>query len=55
MVTRRRWVMVTIRTVLGLVAVAASAGRTPADEGGLTFFGWSDQHVAVNGDGTTRA
>jgi hypothetical protein len=51
MVTRRRWVTVTIRTVLSLLAVAASAGRTHADEGGLTFFGWSDQHVAVNGDG----
>ncbi len=51
MVTRRRWVTVTIRTVLSFLAVAASAGRTHADEGGLTFFGWSDQHVAVNGDG----
>jgi len=36
---------------LSLFAVTASAGRTHADEGGLTFFGWSDQHVAVNGDG----
>jgi hypothetical protein len=51
MVARGRWVTVTIRTVWSLLAVAASAGRTHADEGGLTFFGWSDQHVAVNGDG----
>jgi hypothetical protein len=51
MVARGRWITVTIRTVLSLLAVAASAGRTYADEGGLTFFGWSDQHVAVNGDG----
>ena len=51
MITRRRWITMTIRTVLSLLAVAASAGRTHADEGGLTFFGWSDQHVAVNGDG----
>jgi hypothetical protein len=51
MITRRRWITMTIRTVLGFLAVAASAGRTHADEGALTFFGWSDQHVAVNGDG----
>lgn len=51
MVTRRRWVTAAIRTVLSLLAVTASAGRTHADEAGLTFFGWSDQHVAVNGDG----
>lgn len=51
MVARGRWITVTIRTVLSLLAVAASAGRTHADEGGLTFFGWSDQHVAVNGEG----
>ena len=51
MMTSRRWIKMTIRTVLSLLAVAASAGRTHADEGGLTFFGWSDQHVAVNGDG----
>ena len=51
MIARRRWVAVTIRTVFGLIVVGASTGRTHADEAGLTFFGWSDQHVAVNGDG----
>ncbi len=51
MFARRRWVATTICTVFGLLAVAASAGRTCADEAGLTFFGWSDQHVGVNGDG----
>jgi len=51
MITKRGWITMTIRTVLSLLAAAASAGRTNADEAGLTFFGWSDQHVAVNGDG----
>ncbi len=51
MIARRRWGTETISTVFSLMLLAAPAGRTHADEAGLTFFGWSDQHVAVNGDG----
>lgn len=51
MVTRRRWATVATGMVLSLLAATVSAGRTYAGEAGLTFFGWSDQHVAVDGDG----
>ena len=34
-----------------LFTAAVCGGRARGDEAGLTFFGWSDQHVAVNGDG----
>lgn len=51
MVTRRRWATVATGMVLSLSAATGSAGRTYAGEAGLTFFGWSDQHVAVDGDG----
>jgi hypothetical protein len=50
MLAGQRWVA-TICAVVCLVVAAAFAGQTPAEEAGLTFFGWSDQHVAVNGDG----
>lgn len=33
-----------------LVAAAGTANRAAADEVGLTFFGWSDQHVQTDGN-----
>jgi hypothetical protein len=51
MIAKPRWLGMTIRTVLCLMVVTASVVPTCAEEAGLTFFGWSDQHVAVNGDG----
>lgn len=37
--------------VVGLMAAATCAALADAEEVGLTFFGWSDQHVPTNGDG----
>ena len=48
---RRAWTATAIGTVLGLAWAAAATGRTHAADAGLTFFGWSDQHVATSGDG----
>ena len=40
------------RTLLAaLLTVLLAAGGLWAEEGGLTFFGWSDQHVPVDGNG----
>src|SRR5437762_111448 len=38
--------------VLALFAVAVSVGlaQTINDDAGLTFYGWSDQHIDVSGD-----
>jgi len=41
-----RWLSVGI--VLGIMG--GFAPLCPAEESGLTFFGWSDQHVKTNGD-----
>ncbi|MBM4093765.1 MAG: hypothetical protein FJ276_30810 [Planctomycetes bacterium] len=51
MFAQYRCVATTMRIVSGLVVATAVGGRLCADEAELTFFGWSDQHVAVNGDG----
>lgn len=44
----RRWFAVAIF----LISVFCWATSGSAGEPDLTFFGWSDQHVAVNGDGS---
>lgn len=50
MTTRRRSSRAVLLMV-GLAAVATVAGLARAEDVGLTFFGWSDQHVQANGDG----
>jgi hypothetical protein len=39
-----------ITTLLLVLALSPAAAATRADEAGLTWFGWSDQHVATNGE-----
>ncbi len=48
---RREWILAVVVAVAGLAAPALGAGPADAEEQGLTLFGWSDQHVKVNGDG----
>jgi hypothetical protein len=51
MFARRQWITKTMVAVVSLIAVSTPAVWTCGGEAELTFFGWSDQHVAVNGDG----
>lgn len=44
---------VVVRCVAAWLAAALMAGSVgSAEQAGLTFFGWSDQHVQVDGDGS---
>ena len=36
--------------MIWLACLLFISGNATAEEGGLTFFGWSDQHVKTNGD-----
>jgi hypothetical protein len=48
----RRWILRAFLTALFLPAVLASPSESVAGESDLTFFGWSDQHVKTDGDGS---
>lgn len=49
--TIRSWTLRVVLLVVGLMAAATCADPANAEDVGLTFFGWSDQHVQTNGDG----
>jgi predicted MPP superfamily phosphohydrolase len=50
MIANRRFVRAA-RTLAALLVVAIAPCRLRAEDGGVTFFGWSDQHVQTSGDG----
>jgi hypothetical protein len=41
-----------ILSAASLVMAVMSAGEPPVGEPGLTFFGWSDQHIQTDGNGS---
>jgi len=43
--------LTSILALVGLVTTTSGAGPQAEKPVGLTFFGWSDQHVQTNGDG----
>lgn len=51
MLAHRKRIVNLVLLVTGLIWLVMATDWLRADEPGLTFFGWSDQHVTVSGDG----
>jgi len=52
MKARRNPICIALPAIVLAAAMVASPNQAHSEEGGLTFFGWSDQHVQTNGDGS---